>query len=133
MPDPTANLVTPDAVLLLTVNAAEVRGEDVTTAMERLFTTEVERTGATKVVLDMGAVTYITSTGVRTLLTLYHQVKKAGGRVVLCGLSEMVSEVLAVMRFIDPAGERPAPFEVRPDVTAAVLALLDRPAPRAGG
>jgi anti-anti-sigma factor len=124
MSDPTANLVTSDALLLLTVNVAEVRGDDLTSAMERQFTAEVERTRATKVVLDMGAVTYITSTGVRTLLTLYHHVKKASGRVVLCGLNEMVSEVLALMRFIDPAGERPSPFEVKPDVTAAVLALL---------
>jgi anti-anti-sigma factor len=124
MPDSIPNLVTPDTVLVLTVNAPEVRGEELTTELERLFTAEVERTGATKVVLDMTAVTYITSTGVRTLLSLYHQVKKGGGRVVLCGLGEMVSEVLAVMRFIDPTGLRPAPFEVKPDVAAAVLALL---------
>lgn len=129
MPDPTP-LVTSDAVLLFTINAAEVRGEELTTELERLFTSEVERTGATKVVLDMGAVTYITSTGVRTLLTLHQQLKKTGGRVVLCGLREMVSEVLAVMRFIDPAGQRPAPFEVKPDVTAAVTGLL---IPHAGG
>jgi anti-anti-sigma factor len=133
MSDPTANIVTSDAVLLLTVNVAEVRGDELTAAMEHLFTAEVQRTGATKVVLDMGAVTYITSTGVRTLLTLYHHVKKAGGRVVLCRLHEMVSEVLALMRFIDPAGERPCPFEVKPDVPAAVLALLGPSAPRSVG
>jgi anti-anti-sigma factor len=130
MSEPTANLVTRDTVLLLTVNVAEIRGDEMTAALERLFTAEVERIGATKVVLDMGAVTYITSTGVRTLLTLYHHVKKAGGRVVLCRLNEMVSEVLALMRFIDPSGERPSPFEVRPDVTAAVDALLNPHAAR---
>jgi anti-anti-sigma factor len=128
MPDPSAGLVSRDAVLLLTVHAAEVRGDEITAQLERVFTAEVTRTGATKVVVDMAAVTYITSTGVRTLLTLYHSVKKAGGRVVLCGLHEMVSEVLALMRFIDPAGKHPAPFEVRPDVTSAVCSLL-APAP----
>ncbi len=124
MPDPTPDLVSRDAVLLLTVNAAEVRGDEITAQLEHVFTAEVARAGATKVVLDLKAVTYITSTGVRTLLTLYHQVKKGGGRVVLCGLSEMVSEVLALMRFIDPSGQLPAPFEVRPDVAEAVRALL---------
>ncbi len=130
MSKPTTEPVTPDAVLLLTVNAAEIRGDELTAELERTFSAEVERTGATKVVVDMTAVTYITSTGVRTLLTLYHQVKKAGGRVVLCGLTEMVSEVLHLMRFIDSTGLRPAPFEVQPDATAAVVALLNRAAPR---
>jgi anti-anti-sigma factor len=125
MPDPIANPVTRDAVVLLTVNVAEVRGEELTAEMERLFSAEVERSRPTKVVVDMGTVTYITSTGVRTLLTLYHHLKKANGRVVLCGLCEMVSEVLALMRFIDPTGERATPFEVQPDVKAAVLSLLD--------
>jgi anti-anti-sigma factor len=129
MSDPTTGLVTRDAILLLTVHAPEVRGEELTAELERLFTAEVQRAAAAKVAVDMAAVTYITSTGVRTLLTLHQQVKKAGGRVVLCGLSEMVAEVLAVMRFIDPAGLRPAPFEVQPDAKAAVLALL---APAAG-
>jgi anti-anti-sigma factor len=130
MADPTDSIVTADAVLLLTVNVAEVRGDELTTEMERLFSEEVARTGATKVVLDMGAVTYITSTGVRTLLTLYHHVKKAGGRVVLCRLHEMVSEVLALMRFIDPSGQRPSPFEVKPDLAAAVMSLCSPSATR---
>ena len=45
------------------------------------------------------------------------------------GLGEMVAEVLTLMRFIDASGVRPAPFEVQPDVAAAVTALLTRPAP----
>ena len=50
--------------------------------------------------------------------------------VVLCGLGEMVSEVLHLMRFIDASGLRPAPFEVQPDVTAAVVSLLAGQPPR---
>jgi anti-anti-sigma factor len=130
MPEPDTGPVSRDAVLLLTITAAEVRGDEITSQLEHVFTAEMARTGATKVVVDMGAVTYITSTGVRTLLTLYHHVKKLGGRVALCRLSEMVSEVLALMRFIDPAGQLPAPFEVRADVTEAVLALLRPIRPR---
>ena len=127
MPDP----ITRDAVLLLTLNVAEVRGDDLTAELERAFAAEVDRAEATKVVVDMKAVTYITSTGVRTLLSLYHTVKNLGGRVVLCGLGDMVSEVLTLMRFIDRSELRPAPFEVQPDVPSAVTALLTRPAPGA--
>jgi anti-anti-sigma factor len=92
MSDPIAGAVIPDVILVLTVNVPEVRGERVTAELEQTFSTEVSRTGATKVVVDLTAVTYITSTGVSTLLTLYQQVKAVGGRVVLCGLSETVSD-----------------------------------------
>jgi anti-anti-sigma factor len=131
MSDPTGPPVRCEVVLVLTVSAAEVRGDEVTAELERTFAAEVDRTGATRVVVDMTAVTYITSTGVGTLLSLYQKVKALGGRVVLCGLGEMVAEVLELFRFIDPSGRRPSPFEVQPDVTAAVASLLT-PAPPSG-
>jgi anti-sigma B factor antagonist len=116
--------VTRDVVLVLRINAAQVRGDELTAELESAFAAEVDRAEATKVVVDMTAVTYITSTGVRALLSLHQKVKNAAGRVVLCGLGEMVAEVLHLMRFIDASGLRAAPFEVQPDVTAAVLSLL---------
>jgi anti-anti-sigma factor len=131
MPDPSVPAVSRDVVLLLTVNVAEVRGEDIAVELERCFAAEVDRVGATRVIVDMKAVTYITSTGVRTLLSLYHKVKGTGGRVVLCGLNDMVSEVLQIMRFIDASGLRPAPFEVQLDVAAAAARLLTPPTARA--
>jgi anti-anti-sigma factor len=126
MPNTSSGPVASDVLLVLTLRVPEVRGEEVTAELERSFAAGVDRTGAAKVIVDMTPVTYITSTGVRTLLTLYQKVKPAGGRVVLCGLSEMVSEVLQLMRFIDPAGLRPTPFEVQCDVAAAAVSLLTR-------
>jgi anti-anti-sigma factor len=125
--------VTRDVVLLLTVNVPQVRGDEITTELERACTAEVDRAEATKVILDMKAVSYITSTGVRALLSLHHKLKNLSGRIVLCNLSEMVSEVLQIMRFIDPSGLRPAPFEVQPDVPAAVISLLTGRPPQAPG
>ena len=124
MSEPTADLVTRDVILVLTVHAGEVRGDDLTAQLERSFVAEVDRAAAAKVVVDLTAVKYITSIGVRTLLTLYQKLKPVGGRVVLCGLAEMVSEVLQLMRFIDPSGSLPTPFEVQPDVKTAVVSLL---------
>ncbi len=127
MPDTTADLVARDVVLILTLRVSEVRGDESCAAIERAFTAEVDRSGATKVVIDASAVTYMNSAGFRALLGLYHKLKKAGGRIVLCGLSDMVSEVLHVLRFVDTSGARPAPFEVQPDVAAAVVSLLGPP------
>jgi anti-anti-sigma factor len=127
MPDLSAAAISHDVVLVLTIHAAEVRGEELTAELERTFAAELDRTAATKVIVDMSAVTYITSTGVSTLLALNQKIKRAGGRVVLCGLQELVSEVLHVMRFIDPTGRRPALFDVRPDAAAAAAYLLTHP------
>jgi len=124
MSEQTADLVTSDVFLVLSVHTAEIRGDDLTSQLERNFAAEVDRSAAAKVVVDLSAVKYLTSTGVRTLLSLYQKVKPAGGRVVLCGVAEMVSEVLQLMRFIDPSGSRPTPFEVQPDVKTAVVSLL---------
>jgi anti-anti-sigma factor len=131
MSNPTADPLSRDAVLLLTLNTPEVRGDELCGQLERIFAAEVDRAEATKVIVDMKAVTYITSTGVRALLSLYQKVKSCGGHVVLCGLSEMVAEVLEVMRFIDSSGIHPTPFEVQRDVAAAAVSLLTRPAPGA--
>ena len=131
MSHPSAAAVSCEVLLVLTVNSAEVRGEEITAELERVFAAEVDRTAATKVIVDLRAVNFITSSGIRSLLGLYQKVKAAGGRVVRCGLSDMVAEVLEVMRFIDPTGRRPSPFEVRPDVAAAAVSLLARPAAQA--
>jgi anti-anti-sigma factor len=129
MPETPADLVARDLVLILKITAPEVRGDEPCAALERAFTAEVDRSGATKVIVDVSAVTYMNSAGFRALLGLYHKLKKAGGRIVLCGLTDMVSEVLHVLRFVDASRARPAPFEVQPDVAAAVVSLLSPPAP----
>ena len=131
MSDSIATPVTCEAVVLFTVNASQIRGDELAAELEQAFVSEVDRTRAARVVVDMKAVTYVTSTGVRALLSLYQRVKALGGRVVLCGLSEMVADVLNVMRFIDTSGVRPTPFELQPDVAAAVVSLLVRPPPAA--
>jgi anti-anti-sigma factor len=124
MSEQRADLVTSNVMLVLTAHTAEVRGDDLTAHLERTFAAEVERSKASRVVIDLTAVKYITSIGVRVLLSLYQTVKPGGGRIVLCGLSEMVSEVLQLMRFIDPSGSRLTPFEVQSDAKAAVVSLL---------
>jgi anti-sigma B factor antagonist len=129
MPENAANLVTRDVVLVLSITAPQVRGDEITGEIERALAAEVDRAEATRVVVDMSAVTFISSAGFRSLLGLYHKLKGVGGRVVLCGLTDMVSDVLHVMRFIDASGIRAAPFEVQPDLPAAVVSLLTRPAP----
>jgi anti-sigma B factor antagonist len=54
-----------------------------------------------KIVLEMSGVTYISSVGLRTLLLLYREINHQNGRVVLCGLPEMVYDTMFITGFLE--------------------------------
>ena len=53
-----------------------------------------------KVLIDMSRVKYMTSSGLRMLLSTYRQVKEDGGRIVLVGFPEEVQDIMAVTGFL---------------------------------
>lgn len=54
-----------------------------------------------KILLDMSGVTYISSVGLRTLLLLYRYTSREGGRILLCGLTEMVYDTMFITGFLE--------------------------------
>jgi anti-anti-sigma factor len=114
-----------ETILILTISESQVRGDALADELNREFAAAVERSGSTRVVVDLKSVEYFSSVGFRPLLMLHRKVKENGGRVALCNLSQVVNEMLHVVKFIDTAGSHPAPFEVQKDRKAAVLSLLD--------
>ncbi|MCL5997655.1 MAG: STAS domain-containing protein [Chloroflexi bacterium] len=55
--------------------------------------------GAKAIVIDMGEVTYISSSGLRVLLTARRQARERGGDILLCALSPNVRDVLDMVGF----------------------------------
>lgn len=53
----------------------------------------------TRLILDMAAVDYISSAGLRVILVLTRQLDKRGGKLVLCGLDENVREIFRISGF----------------------------------
>jgi anti-sigma B factor antagonist len=53
-----------------------------------------------KMLLEMTGVTYMSSAGLRMLLSTYRRVAESGGRVVLVGLSPDLRETMAVTGFL---------------------------------
>jgi anti-sigma B factor antagonist len=51
--------------------------------------------GQDKVILDMTAVNYVSSAGLRVLLLLYRQLKAKGGKIALVGTSEEIKDVMS--------------------------------------
>ena len=64
--------------------------------------------------------------GIPAFLSLRRRLQESGGRLVFCNLTRAVSEVFQVVRLISADGSSPAPFDVKPDVSAA-LAFLQTP------
>ncbi len=55
--------------------------------------------GEKKVVADLSGLEYISSAGLRSILSAAKQLKSAQGQLVFCGLSGMVEEVFSVSGF----------------------------------
>jgi len=55
--------------------------------------------GRAQLVLDLGDVTYISSSGLRALLQARKQAQALGGDVVLCGMNPRVREVFEMIGF----------------------------------
>lgn len=60
--------------------------------------------GATRLLLDMADITYISSAGLRIVLIAAKQMKSLGGHLVLCSLNKQTMEIFETSgftRFID--------------------------------
>jgi anti-sigma B factor antagonist len=55
----------------------------------------------TNLVLDLGGVEYLSSAGLRAVLSLGKQTKAAGGKLVLCGIKGTVREIFELAGFLD--------------------------------
>jgi anti-sigma B factor antagonist len=54
-----------------------------------------------RVILDMTGVTYMSSAGLRMLLTAYRTINGKGGKIVLVGLSSDLKDTMSVTGFLD--------------------------------
>lgn len=77
--------------------------------------------GQDHVVLDLGAVEYIASAGLRALMIAARQAKAKGGRLVVTALQPVVKEVFDITRFA-------LVLEVFPSMREALAALSEQAA-----
>ncbi len=54
-----------------------------------------------KIILDMSGVAYMSSAGLRMLLSVYRQISGNKGRIVLVGLSEELKDTMSMTGFLD--------------------------------
>jgi anti-sigma B factor antagonist len=54
-----------------------------------------------KILLDMSGVEYMSSAGLRMLLSMYRQLSRGDGGIVLVGLSEEIKDTMSVTGFLN--------------------------------
>jgi len=113
-------------VLVLRVNESQVMGDTVADALRDEFLALYEQSRAIHVIIDMERVTYLSSAGIRPLLSLNRKAREREGRLILCNLTRDVEGVFLATRLISTAGSVPATFESHPDVPASVASLYQK-------
>lgn len=114
---------TEQSVLVLELTEPELRGDDLSQAVQQELLDATQREGALKVVVDMARVKLITGRGIPVLLALRHHLRQRGGQMLLCNLSPLVADVLFVTHLAAPNASPLFPFGLATDVPAAVAAL----------
>jgi anti-anti-sigma factor len=110
-------------VLVVRVTLPELHGDAVTEALAGELVRSVEGMEAPRVVLDCGAVTYLTSLGIAAFLRFWQLVRARGGKVCVCGVTPHVLEVLTATKLVQEDAASCQPFVHRPDVVSAVALL----------
>ena len=103
------------AIVLTAINSS-LRGDEYCEGWKQEMVDAVERAKADKVVVDLQYVTFASSRALGVLAGFHRDiVKVGGGKMALCGLTPLVREAMAVVRFINEGASAPL---VEPSDTA---------------
>ena len=83
-------------VVVLALSGRLMGGPD-GTGFHQLVDTLVAE-GRTKILVNLDDVNWINSTGLGILISAYTQVKKAGGHLRFCGVSERIQSILTITK-----------------------------------
>jgi anti-anti-sigma factor len=112
-------------VLILTIVQPRIQGEEIAQALRDEMRESVARAGVNRVVVDLQHTRYLSSVAFWPLLSLRRQLIDAGGRLIICGLSDDVEDVFTTTKMISTGGMVDAPFEVALDAATAVARMLE--------
>jgi anti-anti-sigma factor len=112
-----------EGILVITLTESKLQGDQLADTLNDALLATVVSANVNKVILDMGPVELITTACLRPLLNLRKHLHAKGGRLILCNLHPLVSEVLTVTRLTSTTGTGQVPLESAKDVAAAQAAL----------
>jgi anti-sigma B factor antagonist len=92
LPDPVS------ADITLVELAGDIDGSTAGNVQEQVLPLVV---ASVRMILDMTQVSYMSSAGLRLLLSLHRQVVAKAGQVVLVGISEEIQDTMSITGFLD--------------------------------
>jgi anti-anti-sigma factor len=115
------------SLIVVRVTQDQVVGDTIADALRDQLLALYTNSGAVHAVIDMQEVKYLSSAGIRPLLSLSKKVREREGRLILAGLTDEVEGVFVATRLISTSGSMPATFESHPDVPSSVASLYHMP------
>ncbi len=103
-----------DGVTILDLSGRITLGEGSVTIRDAVR--EVLAKGSNKILLNLGNVTYIDSSGIGELVSAFTTVKNAGGELKLLNLTKKIHDLLQITKLYTV-------FDVKDDETAAVASF----------
>lgn len=119
-------------VLIIRMTESEVMGDGQADALRDEILAAYDSIQPVHLILDMQPVRYLSSAGIRPLLSLDRRVREHEGRLILCNLSPYVQNVLEATRLISTSKAVTGKFEHHADVAASVASLYQGPIAAAG-
>jgi anti-anti-sigma factor len=110
-----------DGIPVVSMLCAELRADTVIARVEIELDEYLQLSGVKEFVLDMSAVHYLTSNGLRVLISLRRKVRELGGRFTMCGVHPHVASVFKTTRLFTEN------FDYKDDVASAIAALRTPP------
>jgi len=116
-----------DDIWVFSVNSSQMRDANDCLEIREEFAGIARKYQPTKVVLDLHMVEYMSSVGVRALVTMLRAVCENQGRIFVCGLNGQLRGLLYVCSLISDNPDQPGPFEVADSREYAVQKLRSSP------
>jgi anti-anti-sigma factor len=107
-------------VLVLTITETTLQEEKLAEDLLQELLNALAQFAVNNVVVDMQKLKYISSVAFRPLLRLRSKLQETRGRLILCGLTKVVGDIFYTTKMLNPSGSFVAPFQMEPDVAAAV-------------
>lgn len=108
-------------VLVLTMTTPQLLDDVVEQGLLQELLLAVQACHGCKVVVDMHQVKAASSAALRPLVALYRALRERGGRLVICGLTPFVAEVIHLAEVVHDDG-RSGPLDERATLAEAVAA-----------
>jgi anti-anti-sigma factor len=112
-----------EGVVVATFTPKHIQDEKIAEALLQELIGLIDQNQTRKLVIDFQNIKYISSVAFRPLLNIRRKICDMGGRLILCGLSQVVGDVFYTTKLVSTDGSFAAPFELAPDAAAAVARL----------